>query len=140
MGAPERHQVAGQPVARDGLASVNPEPAAPQAAEIGQAEQGAVGTCQDALRLVEKLPACFAELDSAPDPVEQLDAEPLLERVDGTADRGLGEMQRVRGTGHVLPFSDRDEDAELFERHGAPPPTANLGVEATFFVRACRAD
>jgi hypothetical protein len=43
---------------------------------------------------------------------------PSFERRDRGADRRLSEIERFGGVRKVLTFSDCDENAELFERHG----------------------
>jgi hypothetical protein len=46
--------------------------------------------------------------------VEQLGAEVLLERGDLTAQRGLGEVQRLGRTGEVAELGHRHESSQLF--------------------------
>ena len=57
------------------------------------------------------------ELDVAPDMLEQGDAEFFFEPVDRPRERGLGDMQMVGASRHVLGFGDLDEIAELREFH-----------------------
>jgi hypothetical protein len=51
-------------------------------------------------------------------PLEQLDAELTLERLDLLADRGLGNVQLLGGAPEVQFPSDRDEVFELPQFHG----------------------
>ena len=106
-----------QPVAGDGLARDDLERPALQTAELFKRELGARGAAKNAPRFVEEHAPDLGELDAASDAVEKRDAVPCLERRDGRARRRLGDVERRRGTRHVLAFGHSDEYSQLLKRH-----------------------
>ena len=63
----------------------------------------------------------MVERDASLGPVEQPDAELLLELADLLADRGLRHVQALRRAAEVQLLRDRDEVPQVTEFHGDPP-------------------
>ena len=64
---------------------------------------------------LEERGAGLRQLDAARGPLQQLDAELLLEPGDRRAQRLLGDVQAARGACEVQLLGDRDEVAQLPE-------------------------
>ncbi len=107
-------------MAGDGLTRPDGEGAAAQAAQVGEHLLGRLGAGEHRACLREEQAAGLGQLDTPPDPVEQLDGVPALQDGDGRADRRLDEVERLGGPGDVLALGHRHEDAQLVEGHGLP--------------------
>lgn len=76
---------------------------------------------QDLAGLQQEDPARVGELDLAPIPEQQLDAQLLFQRLDVLGQRWLGDVQFFGGAGEVQFFGHRDEVADLSYVHARPP-------------------
>jgi hypothetical protein len=72
MGAPKGDQVPRQPIIGDGLARLDRQRAAPEAAEFAQSQLGRFGARQHRPRLRQEHMTGFGQLDTPADPIEQL--------------------------------------------------------------------
>jgi hypothetical protein len=76
------------------------------------------------IEFIDQVPGAIAQqlavsgqLQSPPDPFEQVDTQFLLQQPDMPADRGLRDAQAARGQRDVLELGGDDEAAQLPEIH-----------------------
>jgi hypothetical protein len=118
MGAAEGPQHRRQPVQTDVVARRQREGARHGPGEI--ADQGArvVDVGEDPSRPGQERAAGLREVRAPADTVEQARVEALLEAADAAADRGLGQVQQVRGAREGAALGDGDEGLEFRGVHG----------------------
>jgi hypothetical protein len=116
--APKCDEMAWQPIAGDGLTSVDAQGSSLQSGQLGEDQFSRVRARQNGARFNEEKRAGLGQLDAAAHAMEELDAVPRLKRSDSSAERRLSQIESVGGARNVLAFSDGDKNPELFERHG----------------------
>ncbi len=114
----EGRQAWRKPIARDGLARDQLQRAALQAAIFRERQLGVRSAAQHRARFLQKHAAGFGQLDAAPNPVEQRNSVPRLQRRDRPARRRLRDVQRLSSTRDMLALGDTDENAKLLKGHG----------------------
>jgi hypothetical protein len=91
--------------------------AAAQPAHLGDRVAGGLHLLQDALGVVAERPAGFRGHEAAPAALEERDAELCLQAADLLGERGLREVQLLRG-GRERPVLDGGQEVlELLDRH-----------------------
>jgi hypothetical protein len=80
-----------------------------------------LAVAQDVPGLFEEQPTILGQLDATPDAVKKRDGVTCFERLNGPADRRLGQPQALRRAGHVLALGNRNEDGQLIQRHERVP-------------------
>ena len=113
----ERAEHLGDEADAQGGGGAEPHPAALEAGEFGEFAPHRFGVGEHAARERQQRFARDRQRAAAAGPVEQLGAEILLERGDLAAQRGLGEVQLLGGTGEVAEPGHLDEAAQLLEVH-----------------------
>ena len=113
----ERAEHLGDEADAQGGGGAEPHPAALEAGEFGEFAPHRFGVGEHAARERQQRLARDRQRAAAAGAVEQLGAEILLERGDLAAQRGLGEVQLLGGTGEVAEAGHLDEAAQLLEVH-----------------------
>ena len=113
----ERAEHLGDEADAQGGGGAEAHPAALEAGELGEFAPDGFGVGEHAARERQQRLARDRQGAAAAGAVEQLGAEVLLERGDLAAQRGLGEVQLLGGTGEVAEPGHLDEAAQLLEVH-----------------------
>jgi hypothetical protein len=117
IGPTEGDQMAGKPIAGNGLACLNGQGAPIQAAEFAERELSRFGARQHGPCLCQEDLAGIRQLNAAPDPIEQPGVVPCLQSRYRVARGGLRKVQGARSLRDVLSLGDGHKDAELLEGH-----------------------
>ena len=107
----------GDQVGRGGSEHPEAERAAAEVAHLGDSVTGPLDVGEHALRLRAEAPARLGEHEPAAGPGEEGDPELCLELPHLLRDRGLGEVERARGSAERAVLDGGQEVRELLNRH-----------------------